>query len=651
MARKQYSDSLQLPLFELKSDWKPPVYFPESYMSEVVAIDTETKDPYLKTHGCGGSRGLANIAGISIATDSGFVGYFPFAHLGGGNFEREKVIYFFKSLLSQTNLTVVFCNAIYDLEMLKAEGIEVKSKLHCIRVAEGLIDEESPFGFSLNGMCKKYKIPEKEETLLIEAAKRYSIDPKSEMWKLPSKFVGPYAEGDAEKTLKIFYKQQAIIQSEGLTEAYNLERRLLPIILKMKFQGIPFNEEKAAASIAKLQVEENKIIELIYKKYGRRINPWTGSEVATICKDHNIYYPKTEKGNPSFKQEFLELTEEPFFKLIKAYRVYNRCRSTFIEKVLDSFVHNGRVYPNFFSTRQHNDDSDSDEGTRQRRFTSSKPNFLAVPSSDERKSKLSYLVRACYEPEKGCSWWKGDFSQQEARIALHFAYKAKCKGAKEARQLYLEDKTTDFYKYMMSFSGLDRKTSKALFLSKMYRQGNKGYANKTGCSIEEAVKVQDRLNKTCPWIGQISDIAMKAANDRGYVKTILNSRRHFNKWISKSHWDHYRETGEFMKPLYYEEAVKKWGEDSIIRADTRKALNGAVQGTGGDMIKQAMVNVDDAFNGDIVPYLTVYDELDLPIPKDDTETSFKMKSIMEDTLSEKLTVPSLVEEKILTCWK
>ena len=85
--------------------------------ANLIAIDTETCDPNLKTMGPGGFRKDGHLAGISIATDSGYNEYFPINHQGGGNLNKEKVISFLLYIYSKKK-KLVFANAMYDVEWL-----------------------------------------------------------------------------------------------------------------------------------------------------------------------------------------------------------------------------------------------------------------------------------------------------------------------------------------------------------------------------------------------------------------------------------------------------------------------------------------------------------------------------------------------------
>ena len=135
-----------------------------------------------------------------MATDTGFKGYFPIGHEGGDNLDRDTVLAWARALLGGTQ-TKVGANLLYDLEWLRATGIEVGGSLIDIQVAEPLINEERQGSFSLGALAGYYLGKQKDETLLNEAAQAHGVDPKSGLWKMPARFVGPYAEADAQLCL------------------------------------------------------------------------------------------------------------------------------------------------------------------------------------------------------------------------------------------------------------------------------------------------------------------------------------------------------------------------------------------------------------------------------------------------------------------
>ena len=113
-----------------------------------IAIDTETHDPRLKTHGPGGFRKDGHLAGISIATDKGYNEYFPINHQGGGNLDKEKVIRFIKYIYNkceEKRISMIFANAMYDVEWLYSlDNRLTLSKYHRIfdiQTIERLLDE------------------------------------------------------------------------------------------------------------------------------------------------------------------------------------------------------------------------------------------------------------------------------------------------------------------------------------------------------------------------------------------------------------------------------------------------------------------------------------------------------------------------------
>lgn len=646
MRRHSYkTDPKQALLFEPESEWIPPQSFPNTDICRYVSIDTETCDPYIKTHGCGASRGRGYPVGISLTTDTGFTGYFPFKHEGGGNFPTDSVVQFFRDLLKRTNLVVIFCNALYDLEMLRSIDIHVNGQIHDIQVAEGLIDEESESGYSLNALSKKYGLVSKDENVLRAAARAYGIDPKSELYKLHSRYVGKYAEVDAYNTYKIWEQQQKIIEVEELEEVYSLECALIPLLLEMRYVGVPFSEEACVKAMQVILEAENSMMRTFKDEYNAVFNPWSNGELAHVCEQNRIWFPQTAKGSPSFTKEFLEVSNVPLLNLVREYRVANRLRKTFLENTLDKFVFDGRIYTQFHATRHHDDKTDSDEGTRQRRFSSTKPNLQQIPNS--KKSQYGHLVRACFVPDKGYKWLKCDYSQQEPRLALHFAYKASCNGAAEGRERYLLDNNTDFYNYMVDLVEVDRSTAKMLTLAKMYRLTAEGYSKKMGIAVEDARNILGKLDAEMPWMSEVSDLAMRTASVRGFVRTLLGARRRFDKWTSRSYWQIYEDTGSFPEPMSKQAAEALYGSNNIIRFGARKALNSVVQGSGGDITKQALLDVWQQTK--IVPYMTVHDEIDMPC--EDEATASKVKKIMEEALKDRLSVPMKVDAELIDHWK
>ena len=188
-------------LFPPAADWLPPNSFPDLRNQKEIAIDLETCDPWLLSHGPGWAfKDRGYIIGIAVATD-GWSGYFPIAHKSGANLDQAVVRRWLQKQLDAPN-DKIFHNAQYDVGWLKASGYTINGKIHDTMVAAPLLDENKR-SYSLNNLGKYYLGAIKDETMLTEAAHAFGADAKSEMYKLAPEYVGKYAEQDAAMTYEL----------------------------------------------------------------------------------------------------------------------------------------------------------------------------------------------------------------------------------------------------------------------------------------------------------------------------------------------------------------------------------------------------------------------------------------------------------------
>ena len=189
-------------LFPPEADWKPPTSFPDLTNVKELAIDLETCDPWLMSHGPGWAfKDRGDIIGIAVATE-GYKGYFPIAHTAGGNLDGEVVHRWFQKQLDAPS-EKIFHNAQYDVGWLKRAGYEISGTIHDTMMAAPLLNENQ-YSYSLNTLGKLYLREEKDESMLDEAAQAFGVDPKAEMYKLEAKYVGAYAEQDADLTYRLW---------------------------------------------------------------------------------------------------------------------------------------------------------------------------------------------------------------------------------------------------------------------------------------------------------------------------------------------------------------------------------------------------------------------------------------------------------------
>ena len=122
---------MKIPKFEAQTEWVKPTEFPDLRRVDEIAIDLETKDPGLKERGSGSVIGDGDVVGIAVAT-SHYKGYFPIAHEGGGNMDRQRVMLWLKDVL-ESQSTKIFHNAIYDVCWLRRlEPIDTRLLIKCL---------------------------------------------------------------------------------------------------------------------------------------------------------------------------------------------------------------------------------------------------------------------------------------------------------------------------------------------------------------------------------------------------------------------------------------------------------------------------------------------------------------------------------------
>ena len=612
---------MQHPIFAPESSWTIPAVFPTFEETETIAIDLETYDPHLMTCGPGWATNRGYIVGIGIATKD-WKGYFPIRHEGGGNLDEDVTLRWLRNTLSSSKRKVIFHNALYDVGWLRREGVDVKGQILDTIVAAPLINENR-YSYSLDNLGSHYCDEKKDESLLQDAALAFGINPKSQMYKLPSKYVGPYGEQDAALTLKLWDKLKIEIAEQNLDKILDMECRLIPMLLEMRWRGVRVDEEKAETVSKKLSIEEQKIQVEIKRKYGSDVNLWANASLQKIFDKNDLWYPRTEKGMASFQRDWLESHEHELPRLIIRARKLNKARTTFIDKMIKEHCFKGRIHAEAHPMR--NDRG----GTVSGRFSYSNPNLQQVPARDP---EIGSLIRSLFIPEDGCQWGVFDYSQQEPRLTVHYASQMQLAGSKEAVEEYTE-KNADFHQIVADMANIPRKQVKTINLGLSYGMGKEKLIKELGLDDTEAENLFQRYHAKVPFIRALQDQCARVAMDRGYIKTFAGRHCRFNLWE-----DRYKRT----MPLPFEEAKERYG-DTLKRSYTYKALNRLIQGSAADMTKLAMLGL---WEEGIVPHLQVHDEVDISI--ENTLQGKRIVEIMENCV--KLTVPLLVDMEVGPSW-
>ena len=225
-----------LPGFLPKSQWKDrtlPVFPP----GQPVSFDVETCDPGLMDKGPGGWRKDGFIVGIAAACGKESI-YIPIG--------KPRLREWLTTTANQAS-EIVFANALYDLEWMAA-GLDIDLSdhpIHDIQIAEPLLDEDR-VSYSLDALAKHYLGESKDERMLKEALAIHGLSGKGDLWKLPPEFIGPYAEADTRLTLAIWHKQMEQIAEEGLQGIYELERKVTPVLHRMRRKGVRVDMDAVA---------------------------------------------------------------------------------------------------------------------------------------------------------------------------------------------------------------------------------------------------------------------------------------------------------------------------------------------------------------------------------------------------------------------
>jgi len=614
--------STQIPLFTPETEWVMPEELKNLLGAKQIAIDLETNDPHLTERGSGNVTGKGHIAGVAVAVE-GWSGYFPVHHESGANLDKKLVFSWLQDLFNQEDTTFIFHNAIYDVCWLRSAGLKIKGKIVDTMIAASLIDENR-LSYRLDILSKHYNGVGKDEKILQAAAKEYGVDAKKEMWRMPALFVGQYAERDAESTLKLWQRLENELYKEELWDVFNLETKLFPCLVDMRFKGVRVDLEKANQTKNFLIEKEKKLIKKIKELTGVNVEIHAARSIAKAFDKLKLPYDRTEKSNePSFTKNFLQNHPHELPKAIAEARELNKAHSTFIDSITKHAV-NGRIHADINQIR-----SDAG-GTVTGRFSMSNPNLQQIPA---RHPELGPMIRSIFIPEENCKWGSFDYSQQEPRILVHYAKLQNLSGVDEIVEAYRAG-DADFHQVVADMAGIERKQAKTINLGLMYGMGKNKLMAELGLMKESAEKLIKQYHTKAPFVKQLMDNVSRKANDRGKIRTLLGRACHFDLWQPI-------QFGVF-RPLPLEQARKEYDEP-LKRAFTYKALNKLIQGSAADMTKKSMVAL---YENGIIPHIQIHDEVDISVESD--KKAEEIIEIMESAV--KLQVPNKVDYESGPSW-
>lgn len=627
---------MQLPLTGTvpEKTWKPQLYFPPIQRAKRIAIDVETRDPDLKKLGPGVRRRGSNVVGIALSLQEGPSFYYPIAHEGGDNLDKEAVTNWCHKEFKKYRGEVVGANLLYDLDWLSSEGIAFNPEARFLDVqyAEALLNEHR-MRYNLNSLAKEYLGETKREDELRQIASLYNIDPKAELWKLPAGYVGRYAIGDVELPLDILKYQEKKLTEQGLDKIWQLETDLLPVMLAMRQKGIGIDEAKLEECEAFFLKEENASHSFILHEVDidLRDQLWIADSCANVLRKLKIEFPLTEKTKaPSITSDWLKTIENPVVQALARARKFNKARTTFCASIKRHMTY-GRIHPNF------NQLKGDDGGTVTGRMSCVHPNIMQQPI---RNPEIGKMFRSIYLADEGYLYGRFDYKEQEPKLGMHFAIlngqrksvKAAVKQhAAELAKKYADNPDTDSYSLISK--ELSRDVCKPVFLARLYSAGGLRLSETLGMSDENVwlaskktgtlyeypgpivTGILDNFDREAPWASDLAKAVTEQAIEKGFVRTILGRKNRFP------------ETGNPKNPYEY----------------TYRATNKLIQGSAADQMKKALV---DLYAAGYTPHMQVHDEAGISV-HDEGEAK-EIKEIMEHTIE--LKIPALVDYTLGANW-
>lgn len=658
MVRRRNIGGVQLPLDIVlpPSDWRPPSELPDlRRMGPDLAVDYESRDDGLAAGlGPGWAFGMCRIVGVAMAAGDRRV-YVPLSHPETECHDTDAVRRWVTDHMRGPQRKI-FHNAMYDLGCQLGEwGLEAPELLDDTMCMAFSLDENR-LQYNLDAVCAWLGVQGKDEELLRQAAAAYGVDPKAELYKLPARFVGPYAEQDAGATLEAARIMRDRIAAQDLGEAYRLEADLIPMCVAMRARGVRVNLDHAERSAQYLSQQARTALDELTDKLpiGRRVEIGDVSSprfMSRVFDSLSIPYPRTAKGNPSFSSDWMSRADHWLPQLAARAQKFNDAAEKFVRGYIVGFQIRGRIHAEIHSHR------DDRGGTRTTRFAYSDPPLQQMPARDP---DIKKLIRGIFVPEDGEIWGALDYSQQEFRLMVHFASLCGMAGVEDAVRKYREDPRTDFHNLAAELTRLPRRKAKDVNFAKAFGAGVPKFADMTGMSLDEAKATMAQYDQELPFISRLSEFCQNRADRRGYIRLLDGARGRFERWEPRwQDWTRYREAQEAARaagrpepvvtPCEIEEARRRMADPDhpwtgrLRRAFTHKAMNTLIQGSAARQTKLAM---RECWREGILPLLQMHDELDFSFGE--RAPALRAEEIMRDTV--RLEVPVVVDAEFGRDW-
>ncbi|MFA5998366.1 MAG: DNA polymerase [Candidatus Paceibacterota bacterium] len=431
------------------------------------------------------------------------------------------------------------------------------------------------------------------------------------LWLISSEFTNPSLDDILAFTKeRMFDAAYAALEKQlaelgKVREVYeNIEKPLIPVIEKMEERGVLIDPEVLSSLAAKYGEELLLIEKRIYASAGREFNVSSPKQLGEVLFDELKIIPEKQKktagGQRSTRESELEKIRDmhPIVADILEYRELKKLLSTYIENLPPLLDAGHRLHAEFLQT-----------GTTTGRMSSQNPNLQNIPLH----SKRGQMIRHAFVAPRGFTLLALDYSQIELRLAAILSGDEKlCAIFKSGRDVHQEVAAQVFHVAHENVDGEMRRRAKVINFGILYGMGVNALRAQLGSTTAEAHQYLEEYFSTFKTLAEYLERTKGFARKNGYTETLFGRRRQFP---------------EMKSSLPY------------VRAQAeRMAINAPIQGTQADIIKLAMVRVDEMLSKegaqeDAYLLLQVHDELVYEIRTARAETlGAKIQEIMESVL-------------------
>ena len=406
-----------------ETSWSPRSELPD-WRGRALALDLETRDDGLSAdlgpgwpyHGRGWVAGVA----AAVEGEALYAPVHPSPHEDGPapSWDADAVRRWVADHIAAAP-AVVMHNAHYDLGWLGTEwgiGLARDGQLQDTMCMASMIDENRPRdGYGLEAVAAWRGVPGKDDAGLRAAADAFGWHPKRDLWRLPARYVGPYAEADAAATLALWRSMAPVLETEGTTDAYRLEMDLVPTIVAMRRRGVRVSAERAEAAQRELyRRRDEALADLTDRlKIGRAVTVGDVNSPIWLERVHaaeGIAFPRTAKTDMgSFTKDWMADHEHWLPRLCHRASKYHDAAHKFLGQFILGYEHRGRLHAEVHQYRS------DDGGTRSYRFSYSDPPLQQMPARD---AELARIIRGCFLPEEGELWAACDYCHDEQTEVL-----------------------------------------------------------------------------------------------------------------------------------------------------------------------------------------------------------------------------------------